>query len=339
MKRLKRLRQTIQGHSRLDEAGFDFRSYGHAFEQARLLVRVFYLFIIYVLASKSAVLWDQVQVIPYADPLWPVFWIRFFEPHTAIGTLIVVSLVIGVVGFLFPNKRLARILVFVAYLSLAALSNSFGKIFHLDHMPLAVSFIFILLPTAQTTTGRLSITYKHSYLMVFWAAQLTLGLFYTLSGFWKISVGINQLLAGQINTFHPYALATLIAMRELQTQEHTILGWLIVNQPVIGWPMHLGAVYMEFFAIIAVCRPKLHQVWGIAFMAFHLGTWLFMEILFINNIFLLGLLLVLSPFAPKKIKITTFIKQLPLLGGILRIQSSLSLNQGPIKANRPQGLP
>ncbi len=200
---------------------------------------------------------------------------------------------------------------------LDALSNSFGKINHGQHALIALAFIFIWLPDVTRAEEKISQTQRQLYLSVFWAAQLALGLFYFMSGSWKIWIGLQQFSAGEINTFHPYALADLVAFRLLQTNQSSILGWLLIDHPLLGWPMHLGAVYLEFFTLIAAFRPSIQRIWGLGLVVFHIGTWLLMEILFGSNMFMIGLLFILSPFAPAQIRWRTVIEQLPLFGEII----------------------
>lgn len=313
----RRWRRRLQGARSSSSHSFTFGAYCRAAEQAHLLVRFFYLFVFYQLTLTSIYLWGKAATATPIDPLWPVFWVDYFAKPTAFAIAICVALAAGFAGVLMPQRQLVRVLVFGVYLLLNGLQNSFGKINHGDHPMIAVAFVLIWLPRWPASGQRNSVSQAHLYLTVIGAAQVMVGLFYTMSGLWKVYFGVQQLVAGEINTFHPHALATLIAFRLLQTDQESILGGLIVAQPLLGWPLHIGALYLELGALIAAFRPPLHRVWGIGLILFHMGTWLLMEIPFLPSMVLVGLLFVCSPFAPASINWWVVLHQLPGLGSLV----------------------
>lgn len=312
----KQLRYILRGPAS-EQRAFEFKQLQRVYEQAYLLVQFYYLFLLYDFMNMSIILWRQKEVAATIEPLWPLFWVRWFDAKNVFSGVMCLAFLAGLLVLYFPGKRLARLLVFLAFLMLDALGNSFGKINHGQHALIAVAFVLIWLPQGSPPLHKHSFLYRQRYLAVFWAAQLAVGLFYSMSGFWKIGIGLQQLWAGQINTFHPYALANLIAFRLLQTNQNSVLGWFIINHPLLGWPMHLGAVYLEFFAIVAIFRPQVQRIWGLGIMLFHIGTWLLMEIPFTGNMFLVGLFLILSPFAPIQTTWREFFYQLPVLGELV----------------------
>lgn len=312
----RRWRRRLQGASPSSSSfhGFTFGAYRRAAEQAQGLVRFFYLFVLYQLTLTSIHLWGQASNASAIEPLWPLFWVEFLPRPAAFAIAICTALAAGLVGFLATEQRLARVMVFVGYLLLNGLQNSFGKINHGDHAMIAVAFVLIWLPARPAPGSRNTVTYTHLYLTAIGAAQVMVGLFYTMSGLWKVYFGVQQLLAGEINTFHPHALATLVAFRLLQTRQESILGWLIVAQPLLGWPLHMGALYLELGALMAAFRPPLHRVWGVGLLLFHLATWLLMEIPFLPSMVLIGLFFVQAPLAPATFDWRTVLHQLPGLG-------------------------
>jgi hypothetical protein len=229
-------------------------------------------------------------------------------------SLLSIGIMIAVVAL--PHLRWLRIGAFICFLLWYAFINSFGKISHDGHGWLFTTMIFIWLPSSRDAEQ--SVSRQHLFLTVFASAQVLFMLFYTMSGAWKIGTGLGQMLAGEIGSFHPHALAQLTAFRLLQTGSDSLLGSWIIQYPLLGWPLHLAAIYLEFFALLAAFRPSLHRLWGIGLIAFHFGTWLLMGIIFQTNIALLGLLMVMSPFYRERTPARVTLGNLPLLGHLFR---------------------
>ena len=285
-----------------------------AYPHAKLLVRIYYFVTLYLFAEKYMERLGRWALLDATDLplLWPMSWAVWTGLGTAmftIGTLLILGTVLSSI---WPEKRPFRLLAFVGLLLVIAMENSFGKINHNMHGWLAVSFCFLFLP-AENGQKRV---HRFTYLTSFWTAQAVLLWFYTMSGVWKMNIGITQLLAGEINAFHPYAMAQQVANRLLQDNSNSLIGPFIVENPLLGWPLYLSALYLEFFAFFAAFRPGLHHFWGASLALFHLGTYLTMTITFNENILLLGLLLIASPFHPPNWRWQTAVRDLPIIGWI-----------------------
>ena len=115
-------------------------------------------------------------------------------------------------------------------------------------------------------------------------------------------IAIEQLLgAGKFET----------AGRLLETNQHTLLGDWLARNPLPGWVLFNGTMYLEAFALVAAFRPRLHRVWGMGLIVFHLGTQVAMGFSFEQNIVLVGLLLVCSPWAPETVRVGEVLGDLP----------------------------
>lgn len=139
---------------------------------------------------------------------------------------------------------------------------------------------------------------------------------YSLSGFWKIKAGIEQLDLGQQSIFSLNSLSNHIARRLMETNDTSILGEFLIQNSVFGFILLLGAAYLELFSLIVFFRPKLHRYWGAALMLMHLGIGLGMSINFTHSTLVLGLLLVASPLQRKERSLIKILTDLPLFGGI-----------------------
>lgn len=302
---------------------------------APLLVRLFYALTLYLIADryvKPLQGWAALDAstLPL---LWPLRWLVWSGMETAVYLLGALAVGGTVLAIFQPERRPFRLLAFVGLFLLMALNNSFGKINHSMHGWLAVSFWFIFLPKVEQE--RPSRSQKVIYLTIFWGAQALLLWFYTMSGVWKVETAVSQIIAGEVHAFHPYAMAHQVANRLLQDNSTSILGPFLLTYPLLGWPLYLGALYLELFAIVAAFRPSLHRLWGTSLALFHLGTFLTMSITFNQNIMLLGLLLIASPFHPPNWTWQQAVGDLPLIGLIWR---RLSV-QKPRGTQQPQNSP
>jgi hypothetical protein len=94
---------------------------------------------------------------------------------------------------------------------------------------------------------------------------------------------------------------------------------MVVQYPLLGWPLHIGVIYFELFSIVIAFRPGLHRLWGLLLIAFHIGTILILSFSFTVNILLLALLFVMSPFHPRNQTRQQLLLQLPLFGDLHRL--------------------
>lgn len=240
--------------------------------------------------------------------LWPVFWISFFDFHTAFTIIILFYLFAALLAALFPQKRLFRILICIGLFEYIAYMNSFGKIDHPWHTWVLTSFLLIFLPSfSQSKLDR------QKFLLVFWGCQAVVLLTYTMSGFSRIYGAVIQIFSGHPHAFVPEAFAFYIANRLVQTNTTTLLGRFIVENPIVGWFPFVMGLYLELFALWAAIRPSLQKFWGFYLILFHIITYLTMGIKFVPPVLLLSLLFLNSPYK-KTALLQTFLSDLPLFG-------------------------
>ena len=286
-----------------------------AFELAYTLVRVYYGATLYLLVERLD-WWSQGLALKEIFPLWPVAWVKLVGIPTAVHVIMTVFLIATLLSTLFPEKRIFRALLFVSLLEFVAFSKAFNNIGLTWNSWLGVGFFFIFLPDGKREQLQGSITKRQLYLTTFWAAQaLVLG-FYSLAGFWKVVMGVYQLLKGEVHAFAVDALAYEIA-RIWTYRTPPLISLFILNHPLAGWPLYLGHIYLQLFAFVVAFRPSLHRFWGISLIGFHLGSYFTMNIGFTLNILLLALFLVGSPFVDSKNSWRIVLYDLPLIGWIV----------------------
>jgi len=159
---------------------------------------------------------------------------------------------------------------------------------------------------------------RQYFLAVFWSAQLVVLFFYSLTGMWKICLSFNALFEGRIGGFSFGGFSYIVANRILQGNEDTVLGHFFVHNEIIGWALYIGTMYLEGASVLIAFRPRLHRVWGTGLILFHFATQLAMGFSFPENVALLGLLFVCSPFTPEKVSVKEAVCDLPGVHFVVR---------------------
>ncbi len=310
------LSRRLRGKSRLR---FDvtFASIGSRAAQGRLLIRAFYAFLLFLAVSSIPELLGLTQPREL-NLLWPVAWLGSMDLASGVRCLFGFLLLASLAAAIWPGSRPLRIAVFVGMLCFVALKNSEGKIGHSLHLPVLLAMILIVLPRGWERPGG-SRVLQMSTLQVVAAAQMLLLLTYTMSGLGKLGGGLYECLSGQAHPLQMDGLARIVAERLLQTNSDSALGLWIIRHPWVGWLLLPGAIYLQTTSLIAACRPSLHRVWGTALILFHIGNALILTIYFPQSVFLLGLFLLASPFAPASFDLRQIVADLPLLSFLSRV--------------------
>ena len=285
---------------------------------AEWIVRLYYAASIYIAARLMMSVDIAARETTDWDFLWPLAWLNAVDIDVVLALRLIglASFLSSLVAFAFHRVALARGASLVCFFLAATVPNSFGGINHPYHAWMWVGFVFVFLPDGTPTHfGRAG---KLAYLTVIRGAQALFMLFYSMAGAWKLGFGVFDLLSGQPGNLSPGALAWTLAGRSLQTGTEPLLAPLVIENVWLSWPMLLAIIYIQFTALAIAFRPRLHVAWGYLLVAFHVGTWLLMEIMFVEHILLLVILLVLSPQRRAYKRLAEAIADLPLIGWIVR---------------------
>ncbi len=290
-----------------------------AYTVAKVLIRVFYGFLLYYAAIIHH-LWDYYHNILPTDLLWPVIWLNALEdPIVGVRLILVGGFIAALTGALFCEIRWARVMVFIGLLEYLGLKYSYGgSIGHGMHLWLILSFILIFLPIDWAKTGKVSRLTEQMTLRLYWCCQALVMLTFSMSGLGKLGGAIYQIFSGQIHLFHPDAFALHIAERLLQNNTTSLMGNWFINHSMWGIPIMVVTLYVQLFAIWAAFRPSLHHLWGFGLILFHIGTSLILSINFTFSIFLIALLFLYSPFKPENVNWQSVLRDLPLFGFFYR---------------------
>jgi hypothetical protein len=315
---LHRLRRFLRGPMPLRQP-YSAAAEIDAAERASWVVRGFYLVVLHFAFETQRNLQRLGASDREIDPLWPVAWVDSETSAAAAYAIGLAFLASAVAAVLVPERRTPRILVALFYVQAVAFENSFGSINHYGHLGLWLALCFAALPATSLDQVRRSRAHRREYLAVFFLAQCLVALFYSSSGARKAYYGF-VVPEGAVSSFAPDALPILVVQKWLQTGDQPLLADLFVKHLWLAWPVHLLVIYIELFALVAVFRRELHQLWGAMLITFHLMVWLLLGISFAYQPVLIALVLVWSPFAPKPhVGLVQIVRQLPGLGDFAQV--------------------
>lgn len=308
-------------------SGGTFRSVAMRAVSTRGLVRGFYAYLLF-LAAVSIPEFGSLAQPRELSLLWPVAWVDAGSPSGSVRLILGFFLAASVTVAIWPGPRLLRVGAFVGLLCFVALKNSEGKIGHSLHLPILVALAFVFLPRGWDRPDAQRWV-QMSLLQVFAATQVLLLLTYTMSGLGKLGGGLYEWVSGQAHPFQIDGFSRVVAERLLQTNSSSVLGRWIIDHPWLGWPLLPGAIYLQITAVAAAFRPSLHRLWGTALILFHIGNAFILTIYFPHSVFLLGLFLLASPFAPPGFDARQILADLPILSVFSRVSSRRSM--APVK--------
>lgn len=296
-------------------------------EKAKNIVRYLY----YFLALKSTTMLFAGDTYFGASenfsPVWSTLWVNLLSPADAITIIQFFFLASAFIGSFFYWNRIARIIAFLGVFELHALLSSFGiEVDHAWYPWLFVTFFLIFLPDTRAQT-RHSLEGRKKFLLVFLAVQASVFFTYSMSGFGKIYGAINQIIDGGIHAFAPEALALHVAHWLASTDSVSLLGPFIIDHPWFGWPLFVGTIYLQFFALWILFKPSLHKLWAAGLVFSHIGIYVIMGLTYLSSAPLLILLFFDSPFHKPGTSWRKILLDLPIFGSLLRLFTDFRLNK------------
>ena len=283
------MRRTMRPHYAPPASQFRHLSIFHT--RSVWLVRMFYV-------VSVAYSYNFIGNIFHKDPdaayfLWPVAWLEVGNLKQYMVAIPIVLFLVNCALMVDHGSRALRILFSALCLFAAAIDNSYGAINHGWHEWFWISFLLIFLPSRKAMDTR---SYQLATVSNLVYVQTMLMLFYTMAGSAKLIAGLEALATGQGGNFAPLGFASLIAERMLHGHGETILGWIFLDWPYLGFPLFSLLILIQSASIIVAFIPRLHRIWGLLLIMFHFGTALLMDIYFPSHVLWLAIFLVLSPF-------------------------------------------
>lgn len=317
-------------------AGPIFRRQEQGFHFCRMLVPAFYG-LMFFSAMQILPFWEGIMSRTQLQLLWPVMWLDGILMQEGILGILILYLVGSGLAMVLPQWFVIRLLAFLGVFSFWALNNSTGKIGHSLHLMILISFVLLWLPTGWHSPNA-SRMIRSSLLWVIGGAQAVMLLSYSMAGLVKLIAGLAQLVQGEPNVFFPDALARHVADRLLQTGSESWVGEILIDHLWISGPLMWFTLYIEFFAIWAVFRPRLQPWFAAALISFHIGSYFSMTIIFPQNCVLLGLFLAAQPTVGgwQKLDIRKLLEDLPGMGWCFRFRSKVWQRGSRPGIDRPQ---
>lgn len=290
-----------------------------SFWKARNIVQYFYYHLAF-LAVLFLPWWDNFLTRANFSPLWPIAWAGYTTFPAAVNIVRVTFLIGTFAGAFFYRHRLGRIAAFLGIVQFHTLESSFGQPNHQWYPWLYIALLFLFLPDAWGGRGQTREDRK-KFLIIFWGAQALFLLTYSMAGLGKFWGALQQFAASQPNAFSPNAFALQIADWSTLMQSRPLLAPFFVAHPLAGWPLYLGALYLQLFAVAAAFRPAIAKLWALGLILFHIGTYLTMDIYFLPPILLLLLLFFDSPFRDPRTAWRNVLFDLPLIGSVIKLSA------------------
>ena len=275
-------------------------------------MRIYYAISVYWVLSAIGQ-WPAFMNSRALNPVWPThWWFEHVSVATGVNIVMTAYLVTAITVALVPELRVARIAYALALVQFMALQSTPDKVLGDLDLWLFIAIFLVFLPKGPWATRR-RIAERQYFLLVVWSATLFVLFLYSLAGMWKIHDAAFAFIHGHNSGFSRSGFSYIVGQRILQTNQTTVLGRFFTFHELPGWPLFIGTMYFESASVIIAFRPRLHRLWGVALIAFHLGTQLIMGFTFPKNMVVFALFLVCSPFAPDRIDFKAAFLDLPIV--------------------------
>lgn len=288
-----------------------------ALSKSKDIVKYFYFLLIFLSLTQtnlftSSVFNEMVLSGSSFNPTWPVFWIDFFSLPFAASAIRIFFITSAILGAFYYQHRWARILVFVGLLEFHAFESSFISFVPHWYFWVYTSFVFIFLPNIWRE--KINFEKIKNFLAVFWSAQVFILFSYTLSGFGKLFTGLLQFLNGEGSIFMVESASYQISNWLLRNETTSLWGEFLIQHSFLSYIILLLSIYLQTFSIWIAFRPRLHKLWAIGLIIFHVGTFFVFNIIWLPAMIILPLLFFDSPFLPKHFSWRKLFGDLPLFG-------------------------
>jgi len=246
--------------------------------------------------SDALLHWDAFVGITFYWPLWPVQGFEFVGLRHGIFGMLAVLTAGTLASIFFPLKRTCRFLSFLGIFLYVALINSFGNIHHGLQTWVLTSGLLILLPSVKKGNDSENRKKRGEYLLVIIAVQTLILLPYTLSGFYRIIQGLQDMASGHFGAFAREGFATMIAHRLIADGTQSALGHWMITHPDVSRLLLMMGTLMESLTLLAMFRPSLHRIFGVYLVGMHLFNLVTLNIEFHGAIIVVTIFLIFSPF-------------------------------------------
>ena len=273
---------------------------GNKIKKAKHLIHLFY-FIVLLTSIQTFSSFSQfpewniiLESKHLFEPIWSVKWISIDKWEICIRSIFLIFIFFSFLGLiLWERSRLIRVGVFLSIFFYVSLISSFGKIDHYVHLMVIVSFLLIFMPTKKSGEQ-----IGERFLMIFFGLQSFILLTYFTSGIFKLYGILDQELSGLTSALSVDSLAQNLSKTSFVTNSDYFLSSFVLNNSSYFFSIVLIVGYfIEFFSIYIIFKPNLHKTWGVLLIMLHAGILLSVGPDFTQQILMVGIFLLFSPFS------------------------------------------
>ncbi len=280
------------------------------YEKFKVGVMISYVSILGVGMSFLKRTLGEEGIVVYAPP--PVLRAIDWLPVEVYFTLIYVTFFISTIAILIGSpKRVFKVLSFVSLVFIFAHSYGITHVRHASNCWIWLAFSFCFLPNEGLNVTR---AVKMQYLSVCrFAALITLSV-YTMSASWKVLEGIILAsVEGEMSYLNPQSMSVLIASYITKHGYEPPLAEFVIANLWVSWPLILGTIYMQLFAMVALFRPYIISLWLIMILSFHILSIPLLNLPFNAQGIGAALVLVAFPFMRMPNSMGQIVNSLPLV--------------------------
>jgi hypothetical protein len=250
-------------------------------------VRIFYALSFCILIqcyTQISLNWSR---LGSADWLWPIAWFRFFRWDSSRLILVYFYLVGSfIAAAFFPRPLVSRLNAFYAWMVLFALISSFGKVDHTYMGWPVVAFFLLFFSPARQARNAFVIYLAHCYIFSNYFA----------AGLWKVRAMMIPVFFKEPGFVLEKTLLEQMAHGIAEgSQKVTIVFTLFSQYQVLSALAWILVILLQMSAIFGVFYPNKAWMWGALFISFHLGTQVFLGVVFVEHTFLLVYLFYILP--------------------------------------------
>jgi len=258
-------------------------------------VYIFLIWLFWFVSDKSYVAANADMSIFYKHGVMKLFSDDFFYAITP-GILLLVKcitiyFICAVIVGLNKSKWYLFISVILITFYMGYVRGFAHYVSHREMTLLYCTYILLILPSYDSLKEKVDV--RESNNGIYRASMVVLSLLIVLDYFF---IGVARLCSGSPLVFHPEVMRQWLVAHAFSANEWNFqYGALVLDYPwlkYVVFPMLPISTVLEILAPIALFSSNTVRVWIVALLiAFHVGIFFLMNLLFIENILLLFLLL------------------------------------------------
>jgi len=292
-----------------------FRGHTAAFNRTQGAVRVFFIVSVLYAAYVGDWGWRNLQGSQFSEVLWPFVFLRPWLYSVMIPFTFAAWIIGGLLAAVFIDSRAARIFHALGVFCFVGLNNSDGHFGHNYFALMWISMILAFLP--KTGPGQSDRETRHRYMLVFWAAQFVVCVFYFMTGAWKVRGVLECSIQGLECELSERILTNIGAQELVQFRKFAPTSWLLFEYPWIAFGSYICVIWLHLISLYVAFRPRLHVAYGALRIVFHLGTLALFGVDFSPMVAAVTCVFLLSPFPEREGTLWATIRRFPPWSAVL----------------------